>query len=61
MGVVSSYKICGNLTHSNRKTNVTKKKKTTIVFKIVKVRTGKKKGGILIEWRRLRLVETKET
>ena len=26
MGVVSSYKICGNLTHSNRKTNVTKKK-----------------------------------
>ena len=60
MGVVSSYKICGNLTHSNRKTNVTTTKKT-IVFKIVKVRKGKKKGGILIEWRRLRLVETKET
>lgn len=60
MGVVSSCEICGNLTHSNRNTNVTTTKKT-IVFKIVKVRKGKKKGGILIEWRRLRLVETKET
>ena len=60
MGGVSSCEICGNLTHSNRKTNVTTTKKT-IVFKIVKVRKGKKKGGILIEWRRLRLVETKET
>lgn len=58
MSVVFSCKVCGNLIHSNRKTNITKK---TIVFKIVKVRKGKKKGGILIEWRRLRLVETKET
>lgn len=57
MSVIFQLQSCSNLIHNNRKTNITKKK--TIVFKIVKVRKGKKKGGILIEWRRLRLVRPK--